>query len=304
MRRLVLKTVENSMTDTVLLKLKENIVSRNIFELFLDRVEEDEVRKRIKELALKKPLLGKKCLGILHINRIKDTLLKWIFIELDKNERMGLVLVTGNKEVYDLMKFENNDRNIFINLNKPNDSIIEAHLKLVLNKDISMTAFETFKNRMKNQWKFLDLFTEELLLIEGEITSKVIENTIPKAQPLELDRIISAILLGESPSKSFKTLSNFKYAHKYIMKELRKKIDTYIRLKKDFLSGELSNKNIIEYSKTSKINYWEIEKFFQEINSKCSLRWLIKIKYKLLARGLNQTPVDILLFLEELGGIQ
>ena len=256
------------MVETIIFFLKRNIPQKNIEEIFYSSAKDKDLNKelqsnfnsRIERVSKLVPFFGDKILVILDTTKMDSKKLINTINTLSGNKYIKLVLKTSSKELFDLIANSNDIPSKQLNLYKPSADIVSLHLNMYLSKEMTKTAFDLFMKKMRRQWKYLDDYIH-ILETDGSnlITVKDIERIIPKAEPIDFYQILSTLLFGEGFGKSMIQLSNYRFAKHFLKKEVSAKIDTLIKLKKDYNVANLRLDNMEEYAKANKIKLWELK---------------------------------------------
>lgn len=283
---------KNMMFDTLIYLLKKDLPAKNIVELFYSSVRDESLnkelesnfRERVRMVSKMTPFFGSEILIIIDTGNIRQNLLMKIIEDFTDNKYIKLVLKHSSKELYDVVGTSSLETKK-LNLYSPPDWLLSVHLKLYLSKEISDYAFDEFKNRMRRQWKYLDDYMHVLNTDECEtINSQDVKRIIPKAEPIDFHCIMTTLLLGENYKETMKNLSNYRFARKFLVKEIREIIDKLIRYKTDINLANLSWDTLEKYAKENNVSNWELEKYYNTILSNVSLQWLYKIRYNIILK--------------------
>lgn len=292
----------NMMIDTILFFLKKDLLQKNIEEVFYSSSKDKELNKelqsafndRIKKLSTIQPFFGDKILVILDTAKMEaNKLLKTIEV-LKKNKYLKIVLKSSSKELFDLVANCGDIPSKQLNLYKPSPDIVALHLNMYLSKEMTKTAFDLFIKKMRRQWKYLDDYIHILETDESKLLMpKDIERIIPKAEPIDFYNILATLLFGNNFKSTMIQVSNYRFAKKFLKKELLEKLDNIIKLKKDYNQAILRYDNMAEYAKTNKIASWELNRILEDFLQKVSLEWLLKIKYNIVLK--ENTVLEMIL---------
>lgn len=283
-------TGKNSMEYTLLTILRKNYIKEDTLILM------DSDPKGLDMLEDTRPFFSEKYLLIYYTNKVKADKVKKLVKKVESLEYWDIILMSEKKMIKDIIEEELKDYKT-VNLNNPPEWLIAEHVKIHVKYKFTIAGYESFINRMKYQWRYLDDYVVQLNDVvfeqkesdEGEgravpelLTPKIVNKIIPKYNDLNFNQILEDMLLGKSMRKHIKKLEGYKYAHKYTYKMLMDKIELLISIKSDYCIGNLTLSTMVDYCNSNNIMYFECKNMVNNTMHIVTLEKLYKIRHKML----------------------
>jgi hypothetical protein len=281
------------LTDTFIDMLSSKMQRSSVFSITTATLDS------LSSIANEKPFFNKGILVFVYTESMQFDQLKRVIRELQNNTECLVVYLNTNFKTYNYLSGKlDTSKTKEISFYKPPIWLIEAYLQRNSIKKFSVDSMSMFMYRMRGQWKYIDYYIREIdLRNESLITAQVISEVIPKYNRMNLDTILIHLILNTLSKKDFTTLYEFKYAYKFIMSELAKRIDDCVEYKLDYIKGVLSYRNLEEYAKQHEIPSYILKTYLEDLLTQVSLSYLYQwksciYKYRKKKDGFMQMILD------------
>ena len=276
----------STLSTIFLQKYKSQITKHNIHEVtqvltYDSTSDEKKANKKeflssIESYYTHKPFIGNKFLLIIDIKYLTDTEFNEILTNLKSNEHLIAILRLRSRTLWDTLSQQKDIT--LLNTFQPPSFLILEHLRQNLQKAITYSTVEYLTNHLKGQYQYIDNYIAVLNSLDIDIiTERIIVDNIPKRSNIRIEDITHFILTGEKKKKAYAALYTFRYAHKFIRKDIKKTLETLIEIKQDYLAGYVSDQNLVDFNKKYKVSPYTLERYFNQYVKEISLEKMYRI---------------------------
>lgn len=282
--------------------LKEYFTSklqkRSVFSLY------DSNKESLTSFLSNKPFFNNGLLLLVYTEKMVLDDLRTILKAVKSSDYFSVIYFCNNSKSFNFLSDTLDKDAKIVNLYMPPDWLLMEYLKYSSPKKYTSMAIQLMYKRLRGQWKYLDNYVQEINTLNTDIvTDNDIKNIIPVFERLNLDNIFEGMLLNKLTRKDIKSLYEYKYAYSFILKEMDSRIELLIKLKLDYIAGELSFKNQEQYYTNNKskisISEYVLKRYMKTLITQLPTFYLYKWKH--IISSYRKTKDGFVLMLLERG---
>lgn len=262
--------------------LKEYFTSklqkRSVFSLY------SSTKESLPSIMGSKPFFNNGLLLIVYTEKMHFDDLRNIIKAVKNNEYFSAIYFCNDSKSYNFLVDTLDKETKTINLYMPPDWLLMEYLKYSSPKRYTSMAIQVMYTRLRGQWKYLDNYIQEFNTLAADlITDNDVKGIIPVFTRLNLDNIFEGILLSNLAKKDIKSLYEYKYAYNFMLKEMESRINLLIKLKLDYIAGDLNFKNQEQYYQENKskisISEYTLKRYMKTLLTQLPTFYLYKWRH-------------------------
>ena len=249
--------------ESVVDRLVSKVGSDSCFNLYLDRAgsqSTDYVKNLLGQVRYK-PFFSDRYVVQIYMNRCNKEDAK-IIERLLSHDYVQLVVVCKTKKDLDLLS--QFGEWVYINNYRPGRELIDRYIKSYLGKDINADALAELISRTAPRYDYLPMHIDKLnSLNQVKITKRLVSIHIPESSKLNVRSLTWSVIQKNRVKDVFSYIEEYRYAGKYLKKNMLKELDRILEFYPSFAEGKLNSKRIKQFSLSVNQSEYIIEKYVE-----------------------------------------